>query len=82
MTATAIETPKPVLVSLLSVVVAGVGVGFEAGKGGAVEFVPEEFDGNAVIEINEPDTDERINSGVIISPPPEQAVNPRSSIHD
>ena len=68
MTATGIETPKPILVSLLSVVVAGVGVGFEAGKGGAVEFVLEEFDGDAVIGIN---------SGVIIFPPPGQAVNPR-----
>ena len=79
MTATTIETPKPILVSLLSVVAAGVGVGFEAGKGGAVEFVLEEFDGDAVIEINEPDTDERVTSGVTFSPPPEQAVNPRSS---
>ena len=77
MTATGIETPTPILVSLLSVVVAGVGVGFEAGKGGAVEFELEEFDGDAVIEISEPDTDERVTSGVIFSPPPEQAVNPR-----
>ena len=76
MTATGIETPMPILASLLSVVAAGVGVGFEAGKGGAVEFVLENFDADAVIEINEPDTDEKA-TGVIFSPLPEQAVNPR-----